>query len=44
VSVFLPGMSIQPQPLAPVGDADQAVSSFVEAVQVCRARQRAEAA
>ena len=35
VSVFLPGVSIQPQSAEQVGNADQAVSSFVEAVQVC---------
>jgi AI-2E family transporter len=43
VSVFLPGMSLEPQPAANVGNPDQAVSSFVEALQVCRARQRAAA-
>jgi predicted PurR-regulated permease PerM len=35
VSVFHPGISIQPDPSAHVGNTDGAVSSFVEAVQVC---------
>jgi predicted PurR-regulated permease PerM len=43
VSVFLPGMSIEPEPSSNVGNPDQAVSSFVEAVQVCLARQRSAA-
>jgi predicted PurR-regulated permease PerM len=44
VSVFLPGMSLEPEPPSNAGKADQAVSSFVEAVQVCLNRQRAAAA
>jgi predicted PurR-regulated permease PerM len=43
VSVFLPGISFEPQLTSNVGNPDQAVSSFVEAVQVCRARQRSAA-
>ncbi|HEY1874174.1 MAG TPA: AI-2E family transporter [Steroidobacteraceae bacterium] len=35
VSVFLPGISIQSGLSSHVGNADRAVSSFVEAVQVC---------
>jgi hypothetical protein len=42
VSVFLPGVSIEPEPSARVGNADKAVGSFVEAVQVCLNRQRPE--
>lgn len=39
-TVFLPGMSLEPDLSRPVGHADYAVSSFVEAVQVCLKRQR----
>jgi predicted PurR-regulated permease PerM len=42
VSVFLPGVSIQPEPPR-VGNADYVVSSFVQAVQVCLERHRPEA-
>jgi predicted PurR-regulated permease PerM len=42
VSVFLPGISIQPEPPPHVGNADRAVSSFVEAVQVYLEPQRLE--
>jgi predicted PurR-regulated permease PerM len=42
VSVFLPGMSIQPEISPDVGNADRAVSSFVEAVQVCLQGQPSE--
>lgn len=42
VSVFLPGMSMRPEISADVGNADRAVSSFVEAVQVCLAQQPSE--
>jgi predicted PurR-regulated permease PerM len=42
VSVFLPGVSIQRESPR-VGNDDYAVSSFVEAVQVCLERQRPEA-
>jgi hypothetical protein len=38
VSVFHPGISIQPDLTAHVGNVDGAVSSFVEAVQVCLER------
>jgi len=34
VAVFLPGLSIQPEPALHVGNAHRTVSSFVEAVQV----------
>jgi predicted PurR-regulated permease PerM len=37
VSVFLPGVAIQPELAAPVGHTDYGVSSFVEAVQASRA-------
>ena len=40
VSVFLPGVSIQPELTPPVDNADYAVSSFVEAVQTSLERQR----
>ena len=40
VSVFLPGVSLQPELSAPVANADYAVSSFVEAVQASLERQR----
>jgi predicted PurR-regulated permease PerM len=40
VSVFLPGMSIQPGLSPHVGDPVQTVSSFVEAVEVCLEPQR----
>jgi predicted PurR-regulated permease PerM len=43
VSVFLPGVSIQPESPR-VGNADYAVDSFVEAVQVYLERQRPQAA
>jgi hypothetical protein len=44
VSVFLPGMSIE-RPLSPhAGNADYAVSSFVEAVRTCPERQSPETA
>jgi predicted PurR-regulated permease PerM len=42
VSVFLPGVSIQPELSPHVGNADYAVSSFVEAVQAGLERQRPE--
>ena len=42
VSVFHPGMSLQPDPAAHVGNIDGAASSFVEAVQLCVARQDTE--
>jgi predicted PurR-regulated permease PerM len=38
VSVFLPGISLQPEISPHVGNADFAVSSFVEAVQACLGR------
>jgi predicted PurR-regulated permease PerM len=38
VSVFLPGMSLQPVIAPYVGSADVATSSFVEAVQACHKR------
>ena len=44
VSVSLPGLSIQPELSRHIGNGDYAVSSFVEAVQVCLERQRPEAA
>ena len=44
VSVFLPGMSIQPELPANVGNADRTVGSFVEAVQVCLGAAAAKAA
>jgi predicted PurR-regulated permease PerM len=44
VSVFLPGMSIQPELPANVGNADRTVGSFVEAVQVCLGTTAAKAA
>ena len=44
VSVFLPGMSIEPQLSPHVGNADYAVSSFVEAVEACPERQSREPA
>jgi predicted PurR-regulated permease PerM len=40
VSVFLPGVSIEPELAPHVAKADYAVSSFVEAVQVSLERQR----
>jgi predicted PurR-regulated permease PerM len=40
VSVFLPGVSIEPELAPHVAQADYAVSSFVEAVQVSLERQR----
>jgi predicted PurR-regulated permease PerM len=40
VSVFLPGVAIQPELSTPVVNADYAVSSFVEAVQASLERQR----
>ena len=43
VSVFHPGISIQPDLTAQVGNVDGAVSSFVEAVQVCLERNQSEA-
>lgn len=44
VSVFLPGMSIQSDVASPpVGKADDAVNSFVQAVEVCLERQRPQA-
>jgi predicted PurR-regulated permease PerM len=42
VSVFHPGISIQPDLSARVGNVDGAVSSFVEAVQVCLERHQPE--
>jgi predicted PurR-regulated permease PerM len=42
VSVFLPGVSIQPELSPHVENADYAVSSFVEAVQASLERQRPE--
>jgi predicted PurR-regulated permease PerM len=42
VSVFLPGVSIQPELSPHVENADYAVSSFVEAVQASLNRQRPE--
>jgi predicted PurR-regulated permease PerM len=42
VSVFHPGISIQPDPAAHVGNTDSAVSSFVEAVQACLERHEPE--
>jgi len=42
VSVFLPGVSLQPELSPPVANADYAVSSFVEAVQMSLERQRPE--
>jgi len=42
VSVFLPGVSIQPELSAQAGNADYAVSSFVEAVQASLKRQGSE--
>jgi hypothetical protein len=44
VSVFLPGMSIEPQLSPHAGNADYAVSSFVEAVEVSFKRQSPQAA
>jgi predicted PurR-regulated permease PerM len=44
VSVYLPGISLDPELSANVGKADFAVSSFVEAVQACFKRQRVEGA
>ena len=44
VSVLLPGMSIAPQLSPVVGNADYAVSSFVQALQVCLEKRRPEAA
>src|SRR5262249_37254322 len=35
VSVFLPGVSLQPEPASHLDNADRSVSSFVAAVQVC---------
>jgi hypothetical protein len=43
VSVFLPGVSIQPELSAHVGNADYTVSSFVEALQVSLQRPAAAA-
>jgi len=42
--VLLPGMSIAPQLSPVVGNADYAVSSFVQALQVCLEKRRPEAA
>jgi predicted PurR-regulated permease PerM len=39
VSVFLPGISIEPNQSLQVGDADDVVNSFVGAVQVCLGRE-----
>ena len=44
VSVFLPGVSLQPELPAHIDHADYSVSSFVEAVQASVERQQAEAA
>lgn len=44
VSVFLPGVAIQPDLEAQVSNADVAVTSFVEAVHSCLERRRPEAA
>lgn len=44
VCVLLPGVSIQPELEAQVGNADYALTSFVEAVQTSLERQRPEAA
>ena len=41
-TVFLAGMSIQPDLAPHVGNADYAVSTFVEAVRVCLEQQRPE--
>ena len=44
VSAFFPGMSVQSQfPPPSVGNADDAVSSFVQAVEACLERQRPQA-
>ncbi len=38
VNVFLPGMSAQPEPVTPVVNASRTVTSFVQALQICRAQ------
>jgi predicted PurR-regulated permease PerM len=40
VNVFLPGVSLQLEPVAESGAADLTVTSFVDAVQICFARQQ----
>jgi predicted PurR-regulated permease PerM len=40
VDVFLPGMSAHPEPTAPMSNPDHAVTSFVQALQICVDRQQ----
>jgi predicted PurR-regulated permease PerM len=40
VNVFLPGLSVTPDPVARRGNSDHAVTSFIEAVRVCLERER----
>jgi len=44
VKVLLPGVSVNPEAAVPVGDADHAVTSFGEAVQICLERRPRSAA
>ena len=36
VNVFLPGMSVQPEPATPAANASRTVTSFVQALHICR--------
>jgi hypothetical protein len=40
VNVFLPGVSAQPASITPVGNADDTVTSFAQALQICLDQQR----
>jgi predicted PurR-regulated permease PerM len=39
VNVFLPGMSVEPEPATPVANTSRTVTSFVQALQICHAQQ-----
>jgi predicted PurR-regulated permease PerM len=43
LNVFLPGVSVQPNSLTQIDNADDTVSSFSQAVQICLEQQRARA-
>jgi predicted PurR-regulated permease PerM len=43
LNVFLPGVSVLPVPIPQVGNADDTVTSFAQALQICLEQQRAQA-
>jgi predicted PurR-regulated permease PerM len=43
MNVFLPGVSVLPVPIPQVGTADDTVTSFAQALQICLEQQRARA-